>query len=89
MALGGAFFGESMFYREPDASKVAFVTLVEELAERGFRLVDCQQETAHLERFGAEPIPRRRFLRELQRVACCSRPSSRRAIACVTVYNAD
>jgi leucyl/phenylalanyl-tRNA--protein transferase len=67
VALGGAFFGESMFYREPDASKIAFVTLVGDLEERGFRLVDCQQETAHLERFGAEPMPRRRFLRELQR----------------------
>ena len=67
VAIGGAFFGESMFYTEADASKIAFVTLVGELAAGGFRLVDCQQETAHLARFGARPIPRRRFLRELQR----------------------
>jgi leucyl/phenylalanyl-tRNA--protein transferase len=67
VAIGAVFFGESMFYSEPDASKVAFATLVGELAVRGYRLVDCQQETAHLERFGAEPVSRRRFLRELQR----------------------
>jgi leucyl/phenylalanyl-tRNA--protein transferase len=67
VAIGGAFFGESMFYTEPDASKVAFVTLAIELAMRGFRLIDCQQETAHLARFGARPVPRRRFLRELER----------------------
>jgi leucyl/phenylalanyl-tRNA---protein transferase len=67
VAIGGAFFGESMFYTEPDASKIAFVTLVEELSTCHFRLVDCQQETAHLARFGAQPMPRRRFLRDLQR----------------------
>jgi leucyl/phenylalanyl-tRNA--protein transferase len=67
VAIGAVFFGESMFYSEPDASKVAFASLVGELAERGYRLVDCQQETAHLERFGAQPVSRRRFLRELQR----------------------
>jgi leucyl/phenylalanyl-tRNA--protein transferase len=67
VAIGAVFFGESMFYTEPDASKVAFATLVGALCVRGYRLVDCQQETAHLERFGAEPLSRRRFLRELQR----------------------
>jgi leucyl/phenylalanyl-tRNA--protein transferase len=67
VAIGGAFFGESMFYGEPDASKVAFATLAAELAAREFRLIDCQQETAHLARFGARPMPRRRFLRELER----------------------
>jgi leucyl/phenylalanyl-tRNA--protein transferase len=67
VAIGGVFFGESMFYTEPDASKVAFATLVGELAARGYKLVDCQQETAHLERFGARPVSRRRFLRDLER----------------------
>ena len=67
VAIGAAFFGESMFYLEPDASKVAFATLVGELAACGYRLVDCQQETAHLARFGARPVARRRFLRELER----------------------
>jgi leucyl/phenylalanyl-tRNA--protein transferase len=66
VALGGAFFGESMFHRESDASKVAFVHLVRQLASWGFRLIDCQLETEHIGRFGAHPIPRERFLRELE-----------------------
>ena len=65
LSLGGAFFGESMFFREPDASKVAFATLIEDLAVAGFRIVDCQQETAHLRSCGACGIPRARFLREI------------------------
>lgn len=67
VAIGKAFFGESMFYREANASKVAFVTLVEALQSRGYHFVDCQQETAHLASFGARAIPRRRFLTELAR----------------------
>ena len=66
LALGGAFFGESMFFLEPDASKVAFVTLVEDLDAAGFRIVDCQQETAHLASLGARSIPRSTFLREIE-----------------------
>lgn len=62
VALGGVFFGESMFAHADDASKVAFVTLVEWLRLRGVTLIDCQQETAHLARFGAEPWPRARFV---------------------------
>ena len=65
VALGAVFFGESMFARADDASKVAFVTLVEWLRGWGVRLVDCQQETAHLRRFGAEPWPRARFVAAL------------------------
>ena len=65
VALGAVFFGESMFARADDASKVAFVTLVEWLRSWGVRLVDCQQETAHLRRFGAEPWPRARFVAAL------------------------
>jgi leucyl/phenylalanyl-tRNA--protein transferase len=67
VSLGGAFFGESMFAREADASKVAFATLVRQLARWSFDLVDCQVHTDHLERFGAEPWPRSRFLDALAR----------------------
>lgn len=66
VALGGVFFGESMFARAPDASKAAFVTLVRKLADWGYSLIDCQQETSHLARFGAEPWPRERFLAALE-----------------------
>ncbi len=65
VALGSVFFGESMFSHAPDASKVAFVTLAGALFAAGCRLIDCQVETEHLARFGAEPWPRRRFLAEL------------------------
>ncbi len=61
LALGRVFFGESMFARETDASKVALVHLVAKLARDGVPLVDCQQETSHLAGFGARPIPRRAF----------------------------
>ncbi len=66
VALGGAFFGESMFAHVPDASKVAFVRLVPQLARWGFTLVDCQQYTEHLARFGAREIPRAEFVRRLE-----------------------
>ncbi len=65
VALGSVFFGESMFTHAPDASKAAFVTLARALFAAGCRFIDCQVETEHLARFGAEPWPRRRFLREL------------------------
>lgn len=65
VSLGGAFFGESMFARAADASKIAFVVLVERLAEWQFELIDCQVETDHLTRFGAHPVPRDRFLHDL------------------------
>jgi leucyl/phenylalanyl-tRNA--protein transferase len=67
VSLGGAFFGESMFHRETDASKVALVALVERLNSRGFQLLDTQWSTAHLEQFGAVEIPRREYLRRLER----------------------
>jgi len=63
VALGRAFFGESMFTRETDASKVAFATLVAQLRAWGFGLVDCQMPTGHLRRFGAKRIARSAFLR--------------------------
>lgn len=65
VAIGHIFFGESMFARVADASKVAFVQLVRELRRRGFRLIDCQVHTTHLASLGAIPIPRREFVRLL------------------------
>ena len=64
--LGGAFFGESMFHRDTDASKVALVALVDRLNRRGFRLLDTQWVTSHLEQFGAVEIPRAEYLRRLR-----------------------
>ncbi len=65
VALGGAFFGESMFTRAPDASKVALVTLVRQLRAWGFTLFDCQQSSPHVMGLGAEEIPRREFVSHL------------------------
>jgi len=65
VALGGAFFGESMFHHATDASKVALVALVERLRERGFTLLDTQWTTEHLEQFGAVDIPRSQYLKML------------------------
>jgi leucyl/phenylalanyl-tRNA---protein transferase len=73
LSLGAAFFGESMFARETDASKVAFVALVEQLGRWGIPLVDCQVYTEHLARFGAREWPRRDFLAALQ--AALDRPT--------------
>lgn len=66
VALGGAFFGESMFHHVTDASKVALAALVDRLRARGHRLLDVQWVTPHLERFGAIEIPRRRYLKLLE-----------------------
>lgn len=65
VSLGAGFFGESMFARADDASKVAFVTLVEQLRRWGIDLIDCQVHTEHLARFGAVEWPRERFLERL------------------------
>jgi leucyl/phenylalanyl-tRNA--protein transferase len=61
VSVGAAFFGESMFSRERDASKVALVHLVARLIEGGFRLLDCQFMTEHLRSFGAVELPREAF----------------------------
>ena len=66
VSVYGAFFGESMFHRETDASKVALVALVERLREREFRLLDTQYTTPHLRVFGAVEIPRPKYLRLLK-----------------------
>ena len=65
VALGGAFFAESMFARASDASKVALVSLVRQLQAWGFRLMDCQQSSPHVLALGAEEIPRHEFLDHL------------------------
>ena len=62
VAIGKTFAGESMFASEPDASKVAFATLLGHLVSWDFRVVDCQVHTEHLARFGATMWPRERFL---------------------------
>ena len=67
VSLGGAFFGESMFHRETDASKIALLALVERLRGRGFQLLDTQWLTPHLEQFGAVEVPRKEYLRQLER----------------------
>ena len=66
VALGGIFFGESMFSRVSDASKVALAHLVEELKARQVELIDCQMNTAHLASLGAKEITRLEFTRRLK-----------------------
>ena len=65
VSLGKAFFGESMFHRKTDASKVALAVLVEKLQDWGFHFIDSQMTTDHMHRLGAEEIPRRIFLKKL------------------------
>lgn len=66
VSLGGAFFGESMFHRMRDASKVALVALVERLRERGFVLLDTQATTSHLLKFGCIEIPAEEYMIRLR-----------------------
>ena len=66
--LGGAFFGESMFHHETDASKVALMALVTRMRERAMGLLDIQWLTPHLAQFGAVEISREEYLRRLGRV---------------------
>ena len=73
VAIGHVFFGESMFARCTDASKVAFVGLVRQLSRWGFPLLDCQVHTTHLASLGAEAISRRDFIRTLERE--CRQPA--------------
>ena len=66
VTLAGVFFGESMFHRKTDASKVALVALVETLREKNFHLLDTQWMTDHLRQFGGYELPRREYLVQLQ-----------------------
>jgi len=61
VSLGRMFFGESMFFRVPDASKVALIALTEKLRSFEINVIDCQQDTDHMRRMGARPIPRSEF----------------------------
>ncbi|MFP3979810.1 MAG: leucyl/phenylalanyl-tRNA--protein transferase [Desulfobacterales bacterium] len=65
VCMGGSFFGESMFTRVTDASKVALVALCNYMLENGFDLIDCQVATGHLVWMGAREVPRKLFLRQL------------------------
>lgn len=67
ICLGRMFYGESMFARVSDASKVALAHLVHFLRTNGVEMIDCQQETSHLASLGATPIPRTEFIAHLQR----------------------
>ena len=73
IAIGRAFFGESMFSRVSNASKAAFVTLVENLKQHKFKLIDCQVRTDHLIRFGAREIPRKLFLEQVEKAVDSSK----------------
>ena len=66
VALGRAFFGESMFHRAPNASKACLVTLVKLLQAKGFTVLDCQQTTPHMQKLGAREISRAEFLELLE-----------------------
>jgi leucyl/phenylalanyl-tRNA--protein transferase len=66
VAVGGVFFGESMFTRRTDASKLALAGLVKKVRAEGFGVIDCQMHTAHLESLGARPVARREFIRRLE-----------------------
>lgn len=73
IALGGAFFGESMFARERDASKIALATLVAHCAARRIGLIDCQLPSPHLRSLGSRPVPRREFTGLLARLGTSDR----------------
>jgi len=73
LCLGGCFCGESMFHRADDAAKICVVHLVERLQARGFRMLDCQQQTPHMERFGAREISDRDYAALL--AACPEAPA--------------
>ncbi len=77
IALGRVFFGESMFVRRTDASKIAFAHLVTQLKRWQFELIDCQQQTEHLASLGAAPISRKAFLDELNRLVHAAAVSAR------------
>ena len=66
IAVGQVFFGESMFHSKTDASKVAFVSLIQQLSNWGYQLIDCQVHTQHLVKLGAEEITRTHFSSLLQ-----------------------
>lgn len=74
VALGGVFFGESMFSRERDGSKIALAALVESCPARGIELIDCQLASAHLRSLGSRPLPRAEFSALLARLIVGEKP---------------
>ena len=68
LSIGRMFYGESMFMRVSDASKIALLHLVDLLCRQGCPMIDCQQQTAHLASMGARPVPREAFVREVARL---------------------
>lgn len=77
VAIGRMFFGESMFARRSDASKIGIVVLAQQLERWRFPFIDCQLETAHLMSLGAEHLPRRKFVAEIARLVKERGPSWR------------
>jgi leucyl/phenylalanyl-tRNA--protein transferase len=82
VSLGGAFFGESMFSRAPDASKIALVRLVEILREAGYQLLDTQYVNEHLKQFGVEGWSKRRYMTKLEKALSASPNPSTRFSTC-------
>jgi leucyl/phenylalanyl-tRNA--protein transferase len=81
LALGKVFFGESMFNRARDASKVALVYLAQEASRRGYEMIDCQLRSDHLSRLGARDMPREEFVRRLERAVTVLAPDRSWAVA--------
>ncbi len=84
IAIGNAFFADSMFHSARDASKVALVTLAQHLAAQGFALMDCQLPTAHLETLGFQSWERARYLRTLAKAVRAKREPEKWALASET-----
>lgn len=74
LAIGGMFYGESMFSRQSDVSKIAFAHLVRFISGQGFGMIDCQMRTDHLASLGGREIPRREFSAQLHRLVTLPRP---------------
>ena len=77
IAIGGMFYGESMFAHTADASKLALAHLTRYLRGKGYGLIDCQMATAHLASLGAREIPRHDFIARLQQLTCADIPPGR------------
>lgn len=77
VAIGRAFFGESMFSHLTDASKIALAHTCRFLGARGFGIIDCQMETAHLHSLGARPLPRREYLARIGMLVAAAEPPGR------------
>ena len=78
VSLGAAFFGESMFSRKPDASKIALIMLVKLLREAGYTLLDTQYVNDHLKQFGVEAVAKKDYMMKLEKALNASdNPSSR------------